>query len=70
MIEMRNTSKSALVFFVADKAEAAIPENAISLNPGETQAIKTESISNGTYGQLIVASQNGSEGAFVVHVLE
>ena len=70
MVEIKNTGRSPLVFFVADNAETDIPDNALTVSPGETKTVKSETISNGTYGQLIVANTNGSESAYVAQVLE
>ena len=70
VLEVKNTGKLPLVFFVANTADAPIPEKAITIAAGETKTVTTESISNGTYGQLIVANQNGSESAYTVQVLE
>ncbi len=70
VVEIKNSGKSPLVFFVADKAEVTVPENALIVPSGKTETVKTESISNGSYDKLIVANQNGSEGAFEAHVLE
>lgn len=70
LLEIKNIGKSPLVFFVADKAEAPIPANAITIAAGETTTVKSETISNGTYGQLIVANQTGNDSSFLADVLE
>ena len=53
VIEIKNTGKSALQFYVADKLETEVPENSVIITAGENATLKAETISNGTYSLLI-----------------
>ena len=69
-IEIKNTGKSALTFYVADSIEAELPENAVVLKAGESITVKAESISDGTYGLLLAYNHDANKSAFEAHLLE
>ena len=50
--------------------DAEIPENASDLEANETQIMKTENISNGTYHMLIAANNSGTDGKFSFGMIE
>ena len=69
-MEIKNTGKSALTFFVADNIEAELPENAISVAPGENKTVIAEDLSNSTYGYLVVVNQTTKDSSFIANLLE
>ena len=70
IFEIKNKGKAALTFFTANNANAAIPAKAQTLEPKETQILKAETISNGTYGKLIAVNTSDTDGKFTFAVIE
>ena len=62
VFEIENTGNAQISFYVADNADAQMPDNAETLEPKETRILKAENISDGTYGKLIAANKSDTDG--------
>lgn len=70
VFEIENTGKVSIIFYVSESSEAEIPENALSLAPKESQIIKADKISDGTYGLLLVLNASNADGTFLLARVE
>lgn len=68
VLKLQNTGKRDLFFYIANSDDASIPENVLLLPPKAKKTVTAESISNGTFGSLIIANQSESQGSFSIQL--